>query len=1164
MKNFLLIVLFLMIAGVINAQQNQYRIAKQEINEYYSSMEIVFDNPIKESETLYHFTFESPLPFSCFGIGWNEPSAPHHRGDFIIEYRVMKANGKWNNVQEEDAFVCPDETPTGLYWTNVLFGFDEYTHSSLEFYLKVPENCNLSEIHVSFYDLSRDVNPSWTPTFVIPQSKDCPVFPAYIPRSDWCGGYTACHNPTYTSSYINPTHTVIHHGASPDTYTDGAAVARSYWNYHVNTLGWNDIGYNYLTDKFGNLYQGRKNAYLDPANYKDVLAAHAGASNSYSIGVNFMGNADVTTPTTVQLEKCEQLLAWWFNHYGFDPTTSATIVLQSGGSASKYRICGHKDVNVGGTSCPGTVLYGHLPAIRTATKAIIDACSTPSDVTAPTTSIAVEGNVINDWRGTDFWTTFGDYDNAGGSGLDNTYYQIIDYNGTEWRSNPQHGFFNDNFTTSINAEWTQISGTWAINSGRLEQSNEALTNPNIYASLTQTSGYTYLYHFQGNMGGTGTNRRFGFFFFCSDASLDYRGNAYMVYFRADDGRYEVYKSTGNVISGVLATTNVTINADTWYDYKVTYNPSTGVIKTYINNVYVGSYTDASPLQSGNYISLRTGGCIGRYDDFKVRRTRDNRELVTVGSASANQSRYESPSVSQDACRINTVVNDLANNWSTVAAKQIYVDWTKPVTSSSVANTWQTQDFQVDFTDEDNVNGSGISRRFFQVIDYNGSEWRANAEAGFYSDNFDGSLHSDWTQQTGTWAVTNNELVQTDETLTNTNLWAYLKQDLSNRYMYEFSMKIDGSGTNRRAGFHFMCDDATLDNRGNSYFVWFRVEMQTLEFYKVYNNVFEQEKVLPCNIQAQTWYNIKIVYDRITGETFVYINDKLSGEWLDDTPFTTGNYISFRSGNSNLAINNLKVYRTRFPQVDVSLGTPQSFIRYQNPDPATFSAKVKSVVTDNAHNLSDTYYHNLYIDWSAPSDPTTLNDGISSDIDTNWTLTEISANCTASADINSGIAAYWFAVGTSAGSDNIVAWTNNGLSTIFTQTGLNLSDQQMYYVSTKAENGAGLFSNIISSNGQVAAIPVSTPVTLESEQVSVYPNPNNGHLNIVPGKFGQGSFTITMISSDGKTFMLKNAGTDPAKQIYTFDLNALSISSGNYIIRFENDSENYDVKINYIK
>ncbi len=345
------------------------KVTKTIEEEYYSLIEIALINPVKQENNVYHIKLSSPIPFTSFGVGWNYPSCSHGRGDFMVKYRTKKINGKWSQYLEEDVFVSPDETPTGLYWTNVLFGQDETANDSLEFLLYLPDACYLDEIRIAFYDQTKDFGRTENFKLLNFDSKSCPPFPSYISRSQWCGNYTACHNPTYSISYINPTHVVIHHGASPNTYTDGAAVVRGYWNYHVNSLGWNDIGYNYLSDKYGNLYQGRHNPnYLNPNNYKDVLGAHAGASNPYSIGYNYLGNADVTTPTTVQLNLCENFLAWWFHHYGFNPTSSATIVLQSGGSAVKPRICGHRDVNIGGTACPGNTLYDLLPSIRTGTK----------------------------------------------------------------------------------------------------------------------------------------------------------------------------------------------------------------------------------------------------------------------------------------------------------------------------------------------------------------------------------------------------------------------------------------------------------------------------------------------------------------------------------------------------------------------------------------------------------------------------------------------------------------------------------------------------------------------------------------------------------------------------------------------------------------------------
>src|SRR5690606_32828277 len=119
---------------------------------------------------------------------------------------------------------------------------------------------------------------------------DCPQFPEIIARDQWCGGSAPCNDVLagYTPTDITPTHIVMHHGATPNSYNsplEAQAIVRSYWNYHTspspNGNGWIDIGYNYLIDKYGNIYQGRHNPNLP---YTDVRGAHAGNANSGSIG----------------------------------------------------------------------------------------------------------------------------------------------------------------------------------------------------------------------------------------------------------------------------------------------------------------------------------------------------------------------------------------------------------------------------------------------------------------------------------------------------------------------------------------------------------------------------------------------------------------------------------------------------------------------------------------------------------------------------------------------------------------------------------------------------------------------------------------------------------------------------------------------------------------
>jgi PKD repeat protein len=1036
----------------------------------------------------------TPHTFSCLGMGWktNQPSVK--LSELTFTYRTLSPEGIWTDWLTADADFSPEDTPTAMFWTDLLFTIDASSHTAIEITFTNP--VAMQQMTLDLFDGNVDAHPHHG--YLEDQHEDmnggqrsCPAFPTIIPRANWCGGSAPCVdvNAAYTVTNISPTHVVMHHGASPNTYTDGQAVVRSYWNYHVNTLGWADIGYNYLIDKYGNFYQGRRNLNLPN---QDVRGAHAGNANGGSIGMNFLGNLDVTIATTVQLQKLYEFLAWWFNHKSYDPLSSAGMTTQSHGWQVHPRFVTHNAI--GSTACPGTDMISRMQSIRAETKALIDACSIPTDTDPPYTVALTD----YDWRHHDFWVTYDDVDPSGGTGVEKSFYQVIDFNGAEWRGNQLNGFFNDNFTISLHPEWTPFSGTWSVTGGNIEQTDQTVVNTNIYAALNQTNQTEYLYHWKMNINGTGTNRRAGIHFFADNPTQSNLGNSYMVYFRADSDKCQIYRCTNNSITLVTDHT-ITVNANQWLDCKITYNPSNGQIHAYLNDQLASSYTDPSPLQSGGYFSLRNGECNVRYDDVKVRKSRTTQTLITVGPGTEKDARYESPNPTQDACRINTIVKDGAENWSPAYAKNIFIDWTLPTTLSTVTENWQTADFSVNYTDADNTNGSGLARRFYQIIDFDGIDWRANNDRGFFSDNFDLALHSDWTTVTGTWNTTGGTLNQTDNSNGNTNIFAPLNQNLSNRYLYNFDMKIEGTGTNRRAGFHYFCDQPLLTNRGNSYFVWFRVELQTLEFYKVSNDTFSQEKVIPCVTNPGQWYNVSVVYDRVTGETFVYRDNKLIGEWKDTAPYFTGDYISFRTGNSTLGVNNLKVYRTRTATTSVTVGSPASDIRYQNPNPTTSAAKIKSIVADDAHNLSLIHYNDLHVDWTPPSDVVFVNDGLGSDIATQTSTTQLNANWDISSDQHSGVVKYWYAIGSTNGSTDIVNWTDNGLATQISVNALSLSIGATYYVSVKSENGAGLLSNVLTSNG----------VTIE--------DPNG---NTTAG-FSVGSTTICL----GETIQLTNTSTN---------------------------------------
>lgn len=414
------------------------------------------------------------------------------------------------------------------------------------------------------------------------------------------------------------------------------------------------------------------------------------------------------------------------------------------------------------------------------------------------------------------------------------------------------------------------------------------------------------------------------------------------------------------------------------------------------------------------------------------------------------------------------------NWTSVTTNPTLGDVIPPMTTVSVPGSWITQNFTATYTDTDNSGGSGIEKSYYQVTDYNGGDWRANSSKGFFNDNFDQTvIHSSWTSQSGVWGLSAGNLLHSDESNGNSNIWANLTSNLSDRYLYHWSGAMSGTGTNRRAGLHYFCSDPTLPNRGNSYFVFFRLDSDKIQIYEVTNDTYSLVDEVGYDFNADQWYDYKVAYDRISGKHQVYINNVLARTWTDPTPLTTGNYISFRTGNCVYKVNDLRVYRSRSSSTSIAVGSSGD-MRYESPNSSTAAGRIKSIVQDVAGNLSAISSQEVKIDWTSPSAIQTVNDGQAADASMTTNNSMLAANWTASSDANSDIANYWVAIGTAPGIADVVSWTNNYWDTSASIGGLNLTTGTTYYVSVKAENGAGTFSSVVSSNGQTVVQPTNPP------------------------------------------------------------------------------------------
>lgn len=474
----------------------------------------------------------------------------------------------------------------------------------------------------------------------------------------------------------------------------------------------------------------------------------------------------------------------------------------------------------------------------------------------------------------------------------------------------------------------------------------------------------------------------------------------------------------------------------------------------------------------------------------------------------------------------------------------------PTTQITTPNGWITQSFTANYIDADNVGGTGIEKSFYQPSYYNGTEWRANGNRGFFNDDFNGpTIHTDWTNSVGTWSINTGALIQTDETSANTNLYASVTQNLSNRYLYCFKGTIAGTGTSRRAGIHIFCDAPTQTNRGNNYLIWMRVDQGTIELYKNAANVLNVVKTVTFSINPNVSYDYKISFDRISGELKLWINNTFVTSWIDATPFTSGTAVSFRSGNSTFKIDDFKVFRSRAATTSVLVGAANTNdLRNENISPNIYGGNISSITKDNANNLSAISNQYIDIDWTKPVASSIIKDGTANDIDTTYVGTQLDLNYTAAKDTNSGVASYYYAIGTSAGSQNITPWTLNNLNLSASKTGLSLVNNQKYYIMVKAINNAGLVSDSTISDGVIYLMSTDIEQSNTLNQLSVYPNPANDKATISIISSSNEKINYTLFDAQGKLIEEKTLDVISGINTIEININQLQLSKGVYFIK----------------
>jgi N-acetylmuramoyl-L-alanine amidase/FlgD Ig-like domain len=333
---------------------------------------------------------QATATFSTFGASWDGAS---DNGSAAVEVRVRAAGSHaWSDWTELDpADGGPDPgTPDAIaahgrvasepVWAGPSDAVQTRVVAAHGAVVRIP--AHLSVLLVDPGTSAADAGIGQTPAG---SAQAATGMPQIYTRSQWgadesirlhqCPG-----GPRYSSTIKVG---FVHHTVSSNSYSaaEVPAMIRGFYAYHVNGNGWCDIGYNFLVDRFGRVWEGRFGGIT-----KAVIGAHTGGFNVDSFGVAMIGDFSSLTPNSAIQNSIGSLMAWKLGTYYRDPLGKDTLVYEGGG----YRFCGskecpagsvvslsvisgHRDGDVGHTACPGNAGEAALPSIRTATVAAMGA-----------------------------------------------------------------------------------------------------------------------------------------------------------------------------------------------------------------------------------------------------------------------------------------------------------------------------------------------------------------------------------------------------------------------------------------------------------------------------------------------------------------------------------------------------------------------------------------------------------------------------------------------------------------------------------------------------------------------------------------------------------------------------------------------------------------------
>jgi hypothetical protein len=304
-------------------------------------------------------------PFTTVGVTWRHDPAVQ-RVTAVVRWRASGSWSAWRTLSGDDDDVpdtgSVDATPalrdgTAPLWVGRSDGVQVRvtTASGVQ-----PQDLRLELVDPG--TSAADAQPA--PRDVAHASESQP---SILTRADWGADESIRRgSPSYNATVKVG---FVHHTDTANGYamSEVPAMLRSIYAYHVKSNGWSDIGYNYLVDRFGRVWEGRYGGIT-----RAVVGAHTGGFNTDSFGTSLLGNYTTEVPSAAMLTSLEQLFAWKLGAYYREPNGTATL-RSAGGGTSKYPagtyhefdvVSGHRDA--GNTSCPGNATYARMGQIRSA------------------------------------------------------------------------------------------------------------------------------------------------------------------------------------------------------------------------------------------------------------------------------------------------------------------------------------------------------------------------------------------------------------------------------------------------------------------------------------------------------------------------------------------------------------------------------------------------------------------------------------------------------------------------------------------------------------------------------------------------------------------------------------------------------------------------------